>query len=300
MAPPHAAERALRLAGWICLALLLVWALVLPNSIGAGASVSPFLNASMTYIALLLPLLLGLNWLQARMLSPDAVRPTTDRLASLELIQAVINVLLLAQAYPGDGQVPTAAWLNLVILLILIQLPGLLLLKGLLLKRLGLWQARPGLMALGLELLVLCAFWLICVLPVPLNQTYWLEGRVKSRMHGLQTMIEIYAVDWGGLFPQDLTALEAEARVVGKEYWKAPGAQLCEPYTLGQALADHLQGQVSVRIGQAIDGRSHQTPAPCGILYLPSPGLTRYFLYGYDAKGRQLREHQRLIFFTNS
>ena len=42
----------------------------------------------------------------------------------------------------------------------------------------------------------------------------------KVYMHTLQTMVETYAVDWGGLYPPNLAALEAEARRPDRGYWK--------------------------------------------------------------------------------
>lgn len=44
-------------------------------------------------------------------------------------------------------------------------------------------------------------------------------------MHTLQTMLETYAVDWGGVYPENIKALKNEA--VAGEYWK----NIENPYT---------------------------------------------------------------------
>jgi len=38
------------------------------------------------------------------------------------------------------------------------------------------------------------------------------SASVKANMHTYQTMIEIYAVDWGGVYPQNVTELIQEAK----------------------------------------------------------------------------------------
>ena len=42
---------------------------------------------------------------------------------------------------------------------------------------------------------------------------------VKANMHTLQTIVDTYAVDWGGVYPQDVTSLKAEAVVKGREFY---------------------------------------------------------------------------------
>lgn len=44
---------------------------------------------------------------------------------------------------------------------------------------------------------------------------------LKGSMHSLQTMVETYAVDWGGLYAPTIEALETEAKEPGKSYWRA-------------------------------------------------------------------------------
>lgn len=68
------------------------------------------------------------------------------------------------------------------------------------------------------------------------NQTFVKE--LKANMHTLQTMVETYAVDWGGCYPKNLTALKQEATIPGKEYWK----EIVNPITgksgLGKSIID--------------------------------------------------------------
>lgn len=61
---------------------------------------------------------------------------------------------------------------------------------------------------------------------------------VKANMHTLQTMIETYAVDWGGMYPQTLEQIYAEARQPGREYWKDFSNPATGAKGLGLALAN--------------------------------------------------------------
>lgn len=61
---------------------------------------------------------------------------------------------------------------------------------------------------------------------------------VKANMHTLQTMIETYAIDWGGVYPQELEQVYAETRQPGREYWKDFTNPATGQTGLGQALAN--------------------------------------------------------------
>lgn len=48
-----------------------------------------------------------------------------------------------------------------------------------------------------------------------------LDSAIKANMHTLQTMVETYAVDWGGVYAADLKGLKAEAQSASAgKYWK--------------------------------------------------------------------------------
>lgn len=295
---PESLVRILRTSAWFSLILLLGEVFLLHNQTRSGGVSSPFSGTMITYMAQCLPLLLGLNWIQARLLNPIQVKATTALLISIQLIQTLPTALFML-GYPASGQVPTHDKLLTVLVLMLIQIPGLLLVKAWLLNRLGLWHLSKGLTAIGMEALLLLGFWQVSVLPVNLVDEHSQTGWLKTRMHRLRMMVETYAVDWEGRYPQNLKVLKAEAQQPGKNYLlKEPGEQLCQDYSLDQALRDFFQNRVSIQPGRSQD--PGETPVPCGISYLPSMNLTHYFIYGYDKFGHILQDNQQIYFLSNS
>ncbi|MGV3526373.1 MAG: DUF3352 domain-containing protein [Candidatus Sericytochromatia bacterium] len=105
---------------------------------------------------------------------------------------------------------------------------------------------------------------------------------VKANMHTLQTIVETYGVDWGGAYPESLAALEKEARMCGREYWKS----LSNPVNPAEgALTEDLQ---NAKPGQ--------------VVYVPErgPHITRYWIYGVDKQGRRLNDRGAEFTLTNS
>ena len=106
---------------------------------------------------------------------------------------------------------------------------------------------------------------------------------IKSNMHTLQTLLETYAVDWGGEFPVDLKALETEAKMAKNPYWK----EISDPNGKSPLL---LPGE-PVR--------------PFGLEYQPiiqakTKQIMGYWIYGYDKTGKRLKQNGMFFALTNS
>ncbi len=132
---------------------------------------------------------------------------------------------------------------------------------------------------------------------------------VKANMHTVQTVIETYAVDWGGVYADNLTNLRVEATVAGREYWK----EFTNPFT-GKSGSSTLNGQGSylatvspvVSTAAATLGSvtgSNSTDAG-KVLYDPviSAGapIIRYFVYGTGKDGKAIVDKGRPLTLSNS
>jgi type II secretory pathway pseudopilin PulG len=109
---------------------------------------------------------------------------------------------------------------------------------------------------------------------------------VKSNMHTLQTMLETYAVDWGGVYPSNIQVLYREANKKDKGYWKD--------------FSNPLTGNSGTGVSYANEGESQ---APGIVTYAPvgTKDVTRYFIYGYDKKdGKRVQNKGQDFYLTNS
>lgn len=98
---------------------------------------------------------------------------------------------------------------------------------------------------------------------------------VKSNMHTVQTVTETYAVDWGGVYADNMSVLYTEA--VGKAYWK----EFKNPFTASTAADNAYMSATAVA---TVDTGGAATGLAAGsILYDPilSAGtITKYYIYG--------------------
>lgn len=110
------------------------------------------------------------------------------------------------------------------------------------------------------------------------------NSSVKANMYTLQTIVETYAVDWGGVYPPHLKALKLEATKTGRDYWK----EFTNPYTgkSGESAsytdADHSRFQAGDSLPNADEAGL--------VLYAPvgEKDIVKYFIYGLDKAGRAL------------
>lgn len=112
----------------------------------------------------------------------------------------------------------------------------------------------------------------------------------KANMHTFQTMVETYAVDWGGIYPPDVKALYLEANQTDKTkvypYWKDFANPVLGTSGEGNSYQDERQRKIA------------------GIVsYLPintSDDLAiGYSIYGYDQDGYRLQYRGKDFYLTN-
>mgnify|MGYP001613309122 CR=1 FL=1 len=108
---------------------------------------------------------------------------------------------------------------------------------------------------------------------------------VKSNMHTIQTMLETYRVDWGGVYPGNVVQLSTEATGAGKTYWK----DFANPFsgTSGTGVSYTDEG------GTKTSGVTTYDPSG-------TSNVTRYYVYGYDKIGGKIQVKGVNFYLTNS
>lgn len=113
---------------------------------------------------------------------------------------------------------------------------------------------------------------------------------VKANMHTFQTVLESYAIDWGGVYAPNVNGLKIAGSEPGREFWQ----EFANPYSA-------LTGE-----GKAY-GDADVLPAPEGanaglVLYNPAaPGpVFGYFIYGLDKVGSPIQDKGTVYYLTNS
>lgn len=155
------------------------------------------------------------------------------------------------------------------------------------------WLALPAGAAIGLMFLAI-------VLPMLQPACACGGPSIKANMHTLQTMVETYAVDWGGEYPPNLTALKADASLPAKAYWKAfanPLPVKTREKILLWELEMTKEGVTGIGNALVEEGRAIR---PGIVSYAVSPERTTYWIYGYDDKNRRIQDKGKNYFLTNS
>ncbi len=115
---------------------------------------------------------------------------------------------------------------------------------------------------------------------------------VKANMHTLQTVVETYAVDWGGVYAPNLTALKYEGTRPGREYWK----EFTNPFTAKSGA--HLS------YSNNLPPTDQPNPLQKGqVIYVPviSDGpIIRYYIYGLDKNGGRIQDKGGDLTLSNS
>ncbi|MFN4150067.1 MAG: type II secretion system protein [Candidatus Sericytochromatia bacterium] len=97
---------------------------------------------------------------------------------------------------------------------------------------------------------------------------------VKANMHTLQTVLETYAVDWGGTYATNTVNLKTEANGTGKTYWKEfknPFSNAAGPSVSYVTWTTAINATTGVSTGLV----------PGIVAYDPSGSpITKYYLYG--------------------
>lgn len=113
---------------------------------------------------------------------------------------------------------------------------------------------------------------------------------VKSNMHTLQMMVETYAVDWGGTYPENLGVLYEEASA--KSYWKPFHNPFTNKEGIGKdgSLIDYPAYQLNSETLHRLKGL---------VLYLQENN-TSYQIMGTDFDGKPILMKGKTFVLTNS
>lgn len=144
---------------------------------------------------------------------------------------------------------------------------------------------------------------------------------IKANMHTFQTVLETYAVDWGGLYPQNAKALVEEA-VAGK-YWRdfnnpvntksGYGASYIDRKALlarwrnekektkKRMLKSKFQWPKIVMGVQVADEQSqYQKLLPGVVIYDVNEDRTTYYIYSMNPDGRLMTDRGQPFVLSNS
>lgn len=111
---------------------------------------------------------------------------------------------------------------------------------------------------------------------------------VKANMHTLQTIVETYGVDWGGVYAAHMPMLYNEAKTTSVgPYWK----DMTNPYTGKKALwSDWIVDYKDYTPGETHAGKAVYAPA----------NSVLYYIYGTDQKGELLKDKGQVFYLSNS
>lgn len=110
----------------------------------------------------------------------------------------------------------------------------------------------------------------------------------KANMHTAQTMLESYAADWAGLYPESVVQLENDAG--SGNYLKSFRNPLTGQEGAGSAWVDYAGTALTTATAGLIPGA----------VYYDLQDQTRYALYASDQVGRALREKESVFVLTNN
>ena len=124
---------------------------------------------------------------------------------------------------------------------------------------------------------------------------------VKANMHTIQTMVETYAVDWGGVYDSKIATISKEASDSDKNpYWK----NITNPFTSVATTINNAPGGNATAPDTSVieDGIPGGTTAEAGVVSydVATTDLTRYFIYGGDKKGNPIQDKGKDFVLTNS
>lgn len=123
---------------------------------------------------------------------------------------------------------------------------------------------------------------------------------VKANMHTLQTMVETYAVDWGGLYPDNLETLQREAQNTDTAYWKDLINPIPQQTKEKLLFWEHEVTKADLRgLGYSIINEG-QPVRPGSVSYLPEANQTRYWIYGYNKDGQRIQNQGHDFALSNS
>jgi hypothetical protein len=136
----------------------------------------------------------------------------------------------------------------------------------------------------------------------------------KANMHTLQTIVETYAVDSGGLCPDNLAKLKAQGQAPGREYWKDfnnPFTRLKgegKSYAMLPLKNDALVPNPSANLNPFRDILGIRiyhdafmvNSTSAGMVFYDRVSPSKYYIYGTDKTGGFIMDKGELFTLTNS
>jgi hypothetical protein len=160
---------------------------------------------------------------------------------------------------------------------------------------------------LVLSLVCLFGWWLVFELPVCSCQDRSPVSSTKANMFTLQTTLETYGVDWGGLYPASLSELHQEATNASNPYWKdaiRPTSQSDrEPAFVDfgkQTQAEEVKSRDPYTEWLGIRFYSYPKARSRFLVLYQSESPTRYFIYGLDGEGLLIKDRGEIFVLSNS
>ncbi len=116
-------------------------------------------------------------------------------------------------------------------------------------------------------------------------QNFARRSSVKANMHTLQTLVETYAVDSEGVYPENLDDLQQAAEKM--DYWRVT----INPF---DAESPSMSDYQTYQPGPDFIGRVFYEP-----VYDSSGQITSYKIYGADEQGQLIQDKSGLFFLSN-
>lgn len=108
---------------------------------------------------------------------------------------------------------------------------------------------------------------------------------VKANMHTFQTALETYAVDWGGVYPEDVAEFQSEA--VSQNYWKEFKNPFNNQEGAGASYTDLTAAPTAAN-------------TPEGITAYNRVNTTLYYIYGGKKEGGSILDRGNPFTLSNS
>ena len=122
-------------------------------------------------------------------------------------------------------------------------------------------------------------------------------ANVKSNMHTFQTIVETYAVDWGGTYPQNIAEANNQATQAANPYWKS----LTNPFTSAtNAITNATKPATTTSTAVMLTGQTAATLQGLTGYLGNATNSTVYAVYGADKAGSYIKDKGVVLTLSNS
>ncbi len=161
---------------------------------------------------------------------------------------------------------------------------------------------------LVLSLVCLFGWWLVFELPVCSCRYMSPASSTKANMFTLQTTLETYGVDWGGMYPATLSELHQAATTASNPYWKdaiRPGSQVDKQASAfadfeAQTQAEEVRRRDPYTEWLGIRFYTYAKARSRFLVLYQSESPTRFFIYGLNGDGQILTDKGEPLVLSNS